>query len=79
MASTASTSTTRWTEDLHRTDAVLRADDIAALGPRLGRHVTVVRIDGGVHDLVLSGEQARTEVFAELDRWLTAYLPGRVT
>jgi alpha-beta hydrolase superfamily lysophospholipase len=78
MASTASTSTTRWTEALHRTDAVLRADDIAALGPRLGRHVTVVRIDGGVHDLVLSGEQARTEVFAELDRWLAAYLPGRV-
>ncbi|MFD9127124.1 alpha/beta hydrolase [Kitasatospora sp. NPDC059571] len=76
MASTASTVTSKWDDALHRTDAVLRADDIAALGPRLGRHVTVVRIDGGVHDLVLSGEQARTQVFTELDRWLGAYLPG---
>ncbi|WP_371502005.1 alpha/beta hydrolase [Kitasatospora sp. NBC_00374] len=76
MASTASTSTTRWDPALHRTDAVLRADDIAALGPRLGRSVTVVRIDGGMHDLVLSGEQVRNRVFTELDRWLTAYLPA---
>jgi hypothetical protein len=35
--------------------------------------VTVVRIPGGVHDLVLSGESARSVVFAELDRWLVAY------
>ncbi|WP_431682966.1 alpha/beta hydrolase [Kitasatospora sp. KL5] len=76
MASTASTVTSRWDDALHRTDAVLRADDIAALGPRLGGHVTVVRIEGGVHDLVLSGDQARGQVFAELDRWLAAYLPG---
>ncbi|MER8185188.1 alpha/beta hydrolase [Kitasatospora sp. NPDC094015] len=76
MASTASTSTNRWDPALHRTDAVLRADDIAALGPRLGRNVTVVRIEGGMHDLVLSGDQARAQVFTELDRWLTAYLPA---
>ncbi|WP_354638440.1 alpha/beta hydrolase [Kitasatospora camelliae] len=74
MASTASIATDKWHPDLHRTDAVLRADDIAALGPRLGRHVTVIRIEGGVHDLVLSGEQARTQVFDELDRWLATYL-----
>ncbi|MFJ5231219.1 alpha/beta hydrolase [Kitasatospora sp. NPDC088391] len=75
MASTASTITNNWDEALMRTDAVLRADDIAALAPRLGRHVTTVRIEGGVHDLVLSGEQARAQVFAELDRWLAAYFP----
>ncbi|GAA4878970.1 alpha/beta hydrolase [Kitasatospora terrestris] len=78
MASTASIATTKWHPTLHTADAVLRADDIAALGPRLGRHVTVVRIEGGVHDLVLSGEQARDQVFAELDRWLGAYVPGAV-
>ncbi|MFF7453100.1 alpha/beta hydrolase [Kitasatospora sp. NPDC008115] len=75
MASTASISTTRWHAALHHADAVLRADDIAAAGPRLGRHVTIVRIKGGMHDLVLSGETARTQVFAELDRWLGAYFP----
>ncbi|GAA2795360.1 MULTISPECIES: alpha/beta hydrolase [Kitasatospora] len=76
MASTASISTSKWHPALHKSDAVLRADDIAALGPRLGGNVTVIRIEGGVHDLVLSGDQARTQVFTELDRWLTAYLPG---
>ncbi|AUG75188.1 lysophospholipase [Kitasatospora sp. MMS16-BH015] len=75
MASTASTVTSKWDDALHRTDGVLRADDIADLAPRLGRHVTTVRIEGGVHDLVLSGESARAQVFAELDRWLAAYLP----
>ncbi|MFE4971409.1 alpha/beta hydrolase [Kitasatospora sp. NPDC056651] len=74
MASTRSISTTVWNEGLRRADAVLRADDIAAQGPRLGRHVTIVRIEDGIHDLVLSGEAARTRVFAELDHWLAAYL-----
>ncbi|WP_441247815.1 alpha/beta hydrolase [Kitasatospora sp. McL0602] len=75
MASTASTTTDKWTPALHHTDAILRADDIAALAPRLGPHVTTVRIEGGMHDLVLSGEQARTQLFTELDRWLAAYFP----
>ncbi len=74
MASTASTVTLKWDDALHHTDGVLRADDIAALAPRLGRHVVTVRIHGGVHDLVLSGPEAREQLFAELDRWLTAYL-----
>ncbi|WP_035839870.1 alpha/beta hydrolase [Kitasatospora azatica] len=78
MASTASTVTSKWDPALHHTDAVLRADDIAALGPRLGRHVTVVRIEGGMHDLVLSGEQARAQVFSELDRWIGTYVPAPV-
>ncbi|MEV7782060.1 alpha/beta hydrolase [Kitasatospora sp. NPDC088351] len=76
MASTASVATSKWHAALHHADAVLRADDIAAVGPRLGRHVTTVRIKGGMHDLVLSGEAARTEVFTELDRWTGAYFPG---
>jgi alpha-beta hydrolase superfamily lysophospholipase len=37
--------------------------------------VTLVRIDGGMHDLVLSAPPVREKVFAELDQWLTAYLP----
>ncbi|MFJ8472524.1 alpha/beta hydrolase [Kitasatospora sp. NPDC094011] len=77
MASTRSISTTTWQHALHHADAVLRADDIAAQGPRLGRHVTIVRIEGGMHDLVLSQEAARAEVFAELDRWLAGHLDVR--
>ncbi|MQS10938.1 alpha/beta hydrolase [Streptomyces kaniharaensis] len=79
MASTASISTTKWHNALHHADGVLRADDIAAQAPRLGRHVTVVRIKGGMHDLVLSGEAARTQVFDELNRWLAAYVDVEAT
>jgi alpha-beta hydrolase superfamily lysophospholipase len=37
--------------------------------------VTIVRIDGGLHDLTLSAPPVRAQVFAELDRWIGAYLP----
>ncbi|MFD8596801.1 alpha/beta hydrolase [Kitasatospora sp. NPDC059646] len=76
MASTSSTVTSRWDPALMHSDAVLRADDIAALAPRLGQHVTTIRVEGGVHDLVLSAEPVRARVFDELDRWLTAYFPA---
>jgi hypothetical protein len=38
--------------------------------------VTCVRVDGGLHDLVLSPEAVRARLFGELDRWLSAYLDG---
>jgi alpha-beta hydrolase superfamily lysophospholipase len=55
-------------------DAVLDVEHMARWAPRLGRHVTLVRIDGGLHDLVLSAKPARDQVFTELTRWLSAYL-----
>jgi alpha-beta hydrolase superfamily lysophospholipase len=64
-----------WTEDAMKADAVLNPDHIAARASRLGRHVTIVRIDDGLHDLVLSTPPVRQKVFDELDRWTTAYLP----
>jgi alpha-beta hydrolase superfamily lysophospholipase len=75
MASTSSVRPRAWDDVLHTADAVINAEDVARLAPRLGRHVTVVRIAGGVHDLCLSGEAARAQVFADLDRWIAAYLP----
>ncbi|HKE74486.1 MAG TPA: alpha/beta hydrolase [Acidimicrobiales bacterium] len=74
MSSTASFVAREWDERARSADIVLDAERIARLAPRLGRHVTVVRIAGGVHDLVLSAEPARTAVFAEVDRWLGAYV-----
>ena len=44
--------------------------------PRLGRHVTLVRFDGGMHDLTLSGADVREQVFAEVGRWIDAFLPA---
>jgi len=64
----------RWTEELRRVDSVLDVEQIAARAPRLGRCVTIVRIAGGVHDLVLSAPPVRAAVFDEIDRWSDGYL-----
>jgi alpha-beta hydrolase superfamily lysophospholipase len=74
LSSTDSVQAREWDERVRAADLVLDAERIAWLAPRLGRHVTVVRIPGGIHDLVLSAEPARAAVFAELDRWLDAYV-----
>ncbi len=65
-----------WSEAAMTADAVLDVAHIAGYASRLGRHVTIVRIDGGMHDLTLSAAPVRDQVFTELDRWLGAYLPA---
>jgi alpha-beta hydrolase superfamily lysophospholipase len=60
--------------DVASADVVLDVDDIARWSTRLGPHVTCVRVDGGLHDLALSAEPVRARFFAELDRWMTAYM-----
>jgi alpha-beta hydrolase superfamily lysophospholipase len=73
LASAASDFARRWHEGLRQVDTVLDVEQIAQRATRLGRHVTIVRIDQGLHDLVLSPPAVRERVFAELARWLTAY------
>ncbi|GAA4706682.1 alpha/beta hydrolase [Phytohabitans rumicis] len=64
----------RWDDSAALADAVLDVEHIVRWAPRLGRHVTVVRFDGGKHDLTLSGPAVRDQVFRELDRWMGAYV-----
>jgi alpha-beta hydrolase superfamily lysophospholipase len=59
---------------INSTDVVLDVAHMAQWAPRLGRHVTLVRFDGGLHDLVLSPPPVRAKVFHELERWMGAYL-----
>lgn len=63
-----------WDESLKRADAVLDVEQIAARAVRLGNHVTVVRIEGGLHDLALSAPEVRGAYFDEVTRWVHAYL-----
>lgn len=63
-----------WSDAAHEADAVLNVNDIARWASVLGRHVTLVTIDGGKHDLTLSREPARLAFFAEADRWLRTYV-----
>jgi alpha-beta hydrolase superfamily lysophospholipase len=64
-----------WTDDVRVTDSVLDVEHIVRWAPRLGPRVTIVRIDGGMHDLTLSGKDVRAEVFRELGRWVDAFVP----
>jgi len=64
----------KYAEAAHHADAVLNVDFLAKYAPGLGRDVTIVRIEGGKHDLVLSPQAARDAMFAELDSWMRAKL-----
>jgi alpha-beta hydrolase superfamily lysophospholipase len=64
----------KWHESINVADAVLDVEHIVRYAPRLGQHVTLVRIDGGRHDLTLSGEAPRERLFTEVGRWIDAYV-----
>ncbi|MFI6762353.1 alpha/beta hydrolase [Micromonospora sp. NPDC050417] len=73
-ASTRSCRVNTWHESATLADSVLNVADMARWAPAIGRHVTLVRFDGGLHDLTLSGPAVRERVFSELDRWVGAFL-----
>ena len=64
----------KFTEAAHDADSVLNVDHIVRYAAGLGTDVTVVRIEGGKHDLTLSRPPARERTFAALDGWLAATL-----
>lgn len=61
-------------EVMSTSDIVLDVNNLAAAAVRLGPHVTLVRIEGGQHDLSLSHEPARQHFFDEIDRWMRCYV-----
>ncbi|GAA1434219.1 alpha/beta hydrolase [Microlunatus lacustris] len=75
LASAASDFGRRWHEGLRGVDTVLDVEQIALRAVRLGRHVTLVRVPEGVHDLVLSAPAVRASVLATTARWVRAYGP----
>ncbi len=60
--------------DLMCTDMVLDVERLRRRAAQLSRHVTVAQAHGAMHDVVLSPEPVRTQVYDELGRWLTAYV-----
>jgi hypothetical protein len=45
----------------------------------LGWHVTLVRLEGALHDVALSTQPVRQRYFDEIRRWDLAYVRGRKT
>ncbi len=62
-----------WREEMTRCDTVLDLDGVASAALRLGRSVTVERIDGALHDVFLSASDARAEAYRRLERWLRGW------
>ena len=56
------------------TDIVLDVEQIWTWAHRLGEQVTVVRVDGALHDVLLSRQTVRETAFAQVDRWRTAFV-----
>ncbi|GAB4003622.1 alpha/beta hydrolase [Nocardioides ultimimeridianus] len=56
------------------TDIVLDVRQIRRWSTAVGRHVTYAAVPGAVHDVVLSRPDARERAYAEIGRWLTAYV-----
>ncbi|MCG7496429.1 alpha/beta hydrolase [Vibrio sp. Of7-15] len=63
-----------YTDKASTMDTVLVVDEINEYADYLGDHVTKIRVDGGLHDLVLSEQSVRDQVYYELFRWLDGYL-----
>lgn len=60
----------RWSDELLCADAVLDVAHMRRYGPGIGRDVTLVAVEGGLHDLVLSAPPVRERVFGDLFAWL---------
>ena len=59
-----------WSPDVDEQDVVLDTRQIARWAGCLGDEVTVVPITGARHDVFLSNDEPRAEVYRALDRWL---------
>lgn len=64
-----------WTEDAMKADTVLDVKDMVRFAPRIGRRVTLVEVQDGMHDLFLSARPVREKALSEVDTWLNEHLP----
>lgn len=77
LLSARSTIAPQWSEDMRSSDIVLVVDEIAQRALKLGSEVTVARIDGALHDVVLSRQPARAAAYAAIRHWFRGYAPRR--
>ena len=56
------------------TDIVLDVEQIRKWAHRLSDHVTLVRVEGALHDVTMSREPVREAAFAQVDRWREAFV-----
>ncbi|MBB2976667.1 alpha-beta hydrolase superfamily lysophospholipase [Microbacterium endophyticum] len=72
LLSMRSTPPVRWVTAMTSSDSVLVVDDIARASLKIGKLVTVARIEDAIHDVFLSAPGARAEAYAVLRNWVVA-------
>lgn len=70
MLSRGFTPPLQWADAMTSTDSVLVVDDIARAATRLGDRVSVTRIEGAIHDILLSRDAPRAQAYDRLRDWL---------
>ncbi|MDY3069497.1 MAG: alpha/beta hydrolase [Parabacteroides sp.] len=59
-----------WHDEYMKSDIVLDVKDIQEYGVKLGKNVTCVEIQNGMHDLILSGKSSRDSAYKTIFSWL---------
>ncbi len=75
LLSARSTLLPRWTPEMMHTDTAIDVDGVAQRSVQLGDLVTVARLDGALHDVVLSSRPVRALAYGRIAQWVGAYLP----
>jgi alpha-beta hydrolase superfamily lysophospholipase len=60
----------KWTPEAMNADTVLDVAHMVRWAPKIGRQVSVVAVENGMHDLFLSAEPVRRRALAEIDEFL---------
>jgi alpha-beta hydrolase superfamily lysophospholipase len=75
MLSARSMLQSAWSPRIYDSDVALDVDGVAERATRLGTHVTITRIDGALHDVLLSRRSVRAIAYTGMARWTRAHLP----
>lgn len=62
--------TDEWNDEMSRADVVLDVEEIQKYGAKLGKQVTPVQIDNGLHDLLLSSPSVRSAAYTTIFDWI---------
>jgi alpha-beta hydrolase superfamily lysophospholipase len=70
MHPSESASGSKWKEKFKHTDLVVNVKDIIRHANKIKGNCKIIRLDGAVHDVMLSSEQVRAKAYRELFTWL---------
>jgi alpha-beta hydrolase superfamily lysophospholipase len=63
-----------WDETCTSTDIVLDVRQIRKWAHTVSDHLTLVKVEGAIHDVTLSRAEVRARAFDEMDRWRAAHV-----